>query len=203
MIRNVVFDMGNVMVRFDMDMFMDQKGVKDEKDRKLVKNELFRSPEWALMDRGVLTEETAEPTITSRFPDRLKGQVRELLYNWWTDREMIPGMAELTERIHAAGYGIYLLSNASVSQKKYWPEFPVSQLFRGTLISADEGMIKPDLEIYKRFTDRFGLNPEECVFIDDLSSNVAAAIVCGWKGIVFNGSADELERKLREMGLKF
>ena len=81
MIRNIVFDMGQVIIRFDPAVFIDREGITDPTDRQLILNELFRSLEWAQMDSGVLTEETAEPLILARFPDRLKDHVRNLLYN--------------------------------------------------------------------------------------------------------------------------
>ena len=60
MIRNIVFDMGNTVIVFDPEYFMDVEGISDTDDRKLVYCELFHSVEWAQMDLGVLTEETAE-----------------------------------------------------------------------------------------------------------------------------------------------
>ena len=62
--------------------------------------------------------------------------------------------------------------------------------------------VKPNPEIYRLFTEKFSLKPEECLFIDDTTANVAAAIACGWKGIVFHGEADELEQKMRESGIR-
>ena len=56
-------------------------------------------------------------------------------------------------------------------------------------------------EIYEAFTDKFGLRPEECLFIDDATNNVAGAIACGWQGIVFHGDSSELERKLEAFGV--
>ena len=92
MIRNIVFDMGKVMIQFDPDRFMDRAGIKAPADRKLIMNELFRSVEWAQMDEGTLTEETAEPLILTRIPERLKATVSSLLYNWAFPREqqMLP-----------------------------------------------------------------------------------------------------------------
>lgn len=203
MIRNIVFDMGNVIIRFDPRWFMERDGITDHLDQKLILNELFLSVEWAQMDAGVLTEETAEPLILARFPDRLKEPVHRLLFDWAYPRDMIPGMENLVQRLKNAGYGIYLLSNASRAQHDYWPKFPVSSLFDGKLISCDLGKVKPMHEIYRAFTDRFSLNPKECVFIDDAPANVAGAVACGWQGIVFHGDADELERKLRAMGILF
>ncbi|MBR5961959.1 MAG: HAD family phosphatase [Clostridia bacterium] len=202
MIRNIVFDMGNVVIRFDPNYFMDRAGINDPEDRRLVLNELFLSVEWAQMDAGTLTEETAEPLILPRFPERLKDTVRELLYRWSYSRETIPGMEDLIRRLKESEYNIYLLSNASSAQHEYWPTFPVSRYFDGKLISWDVKTVKPNPEIYRLFTQKFSLNPGECLFTDDSSANVAAAIACGWKGIVFHGSADELERKMRDLGVR-
>ncbi len=201
MIRNIVFDMGNVIIRFDPVFFIGREGVTDPEDRKLILNELFLSVEWAKMDAGVLTEETAEPLILPRFPDRLKNTVRNLLYNWSRPGDTIPGMESLVRRLKGAGYGVYLLSNASKGQHVYWPKIPVSRLFDGKLISCDVGLVKPMLEIYETFTEKFSLRPEECVFIDDSAPNAAWAAACGWQGIVFHGDADELERKLAALGV--
>ena len=203
MIRNIVFDMGNVVIRFDPSFFLDRAGITDPDDRRLVMNELFRSVEWARMDAGSLTEETAEPLIMQRIPDRLKDTVRTLLYSWAYPRDMILGMEDLIRRLKDAGYGIYLLSNASVAQHEYWPRFPVSRLFDGKLISCDVKVVKPCHRIYELFTERFSLSPEECVFIDDSPANAAGAVDCGWQGIVFHGSSRELEEKLRSLGIVF
>ena len=199
MIRNIVFDMGNVLIRFDPLFFMDRAGLTDPSDRRLILNELFHSVEWAQMDSGVLTEETAEPSILSRFPDRLKDAVHRLLFSWADPPAPISGMEELVLRLKKAGYGIWLLSNASKAQHVYWPKIPVSRLFDGKLVSCDIGIVKPVPGIYTAFTEKFSLRPEECVFIDDTIQNVAGAIACGWQGIVFHGSSLELEQKLRRL----
>ena len=195
MIKNIVFDMGQVIVKFDPKYFIDREGITDPDDRKLIINELFLSVEWA--------ETTAEPLILQRFPERLHEKVRHLLYNWAYPRELVPGMEETVKQLKEAGYGIYLLSNASVAQHDYWPRIPVSSYFDGKLISCDVKTVKPCPRIYELFTEKFGLNPEECLFVDDATANVAAAIACGWQGIVFHGDADELRRKMTEKGISF
>ena len=201
MIRNIVFDMGNVVIRFDPPFFLDRAGIQDPEDRRLIMNELFLSVEWARMDAGSLTEKTAEPLILERIPERLKSTVSSLLYTWAYPRDMIPGMEELIGRLKEAGYAIYLLSNASAAQHEYWPKFPVSRLFDGKLISCDVKVVKPCQRIYQLFTEKFSLTPQECVFIDDAPANVAGAVACGWQGIVFHGDSAELERKLAAFGV--
>lgn len=202
MIRNIVFDMGNVLIRFDPDSFMDRVGITDPEDRKIVNRELFASVEWALMDMGLETEDTFEPKVLARIPNRLREKVRELLRNWAYPRQYIPGMPELVQRLKNAGYGIYLLSNASVGQPAYWNQLPVSKLFDGTLVSAFVKTVKPCPAIYRLFTEEFKLEEAECVFIDDAPINVAAAVACGWQGIVFHGDPAELEEKLKAIGVR-
>ena len=200
-IRQIVFDMGNVIVPFRPEAFMDREGILDPADRKTILQEMFLSKEWAKMDLGVLTEETAEPEILKRIPERLRPQAHRLLFHWADGRECVPGMEALVERLRNSGYGIYMLSNASVAQHSYWPTYRVSRLFDQVFLSCDVGLVKPDPAIYKAFTDKYGLNPGECLFIDDLPANAAAAECSGWSAIVFHGDAGKLTRELEEKGI--
>ena len=202
MIRNIVFDMGNVLIRFDPSLFIDREGITDPEDRRLILDELFNSVEWAQMDRGILEEKTAEPFILERFPERLHPTVSNLLHHWAIPGDEFTGMRELVADLKNAGYGLFLLSNASTAQHRYWPLFPVSRYFDGKLVSCDVKVVKPMREIYQIFTDRFLLDPEECLFIDDAPANVAAAITCGWNGIVFHQDAAQLRRKMRQFGIR-
>ena len=202
MIRNIVFDMGGVLIDFNPEFFMDREGIIEEEDRKIIRKELFRSVEWVMMDLGQLSEDEVEPRVNSRVPERLRSHVSHLLKHWSDDRKMIDGMEDLVRRLKEAGYGIYLLSNASVDQPNYWKKLPVSRHFDGTLVSAFVKQVKPMHEIYRTFTRQFDLKPEECVFIDDVPMNVACAILNGWEGIVFYGDARELQVKLAALGVR-
>ncbi len=201
MIKNIVFDMGNVIIRFDPELFMFRLGLAEE-DRKLLKRELFVSLEWSRMDRGSLTDEEAAEIVCRRVPERLHDAVRRLVGMW--DRPILPveGMYELVEELRGMGYGIYLLSNASFRQHDYWPRVPASKFFDGTLISADVKLVKPQPEIYRLLCDKFSLVPEECVFIDDSTSNAEGAYFCGINALVFHGDAHEMRLKLNELGVK-
>ena len=65
MIKNIVFDMGNVVIRFDPNLFMEREGVAEE-DRQLLMREVYCSPEWSMMDRGSLTDEQAAEFLRPR-----------------------------------------------------------------------------------------------------------------------------------------
>ena len=201
MIRNILFDMGNVLLRFDRQVFLNRLNVTEEEKQLLLK-EVFLSEEWVLMDAGTLREETAEPIMCGRLPEHLHGAVHQLTSCW--DQPIIPvdGMYELVRDLKEAGYGIYLLSNASVRQHDYWPRVPGSELFDGTLISADEKTMKPQPKIYNLCMERFGLQPEESYFIDDVQANIDGAAACGIAGTVFCGDAAAMRNSLRAAGVR-
>ena len=200
-IRNILFDMGNVLIYFDRNLFMERLGVSEE-DRKLLMREVFLSVEWVRMDRGSLVEETALENICHRLPERLHDAAQKLVSMWDRPILPIPGMYELIEELKTNGYGIYLLSNASIRQHEYWPRIPASRFFDGTLISADEGVLKPQPEIYHLILDRFQLKAEECFFIDDVPANIEGAFYCGISGAVFHDDVALLRKNLRDAGVQ-
>ena len=200
MIRNVLFDMGQVLIRFDRDYFMERLGVSDE-DKTLLMREVFLSVEWVQMDRGTLREAEAVKQICARIPERLHDAAEKLVSMW--DRPILPidGMYELVRELKEKGYGVYLLSNASIRQHEYWPRIPASEFFDGKIISADEYVMKPHPDFYNRALERFGLKAEECFFIDDAPINIEGALYCGIEGAVFHGDAALLRQQLRKAGV--
>ena len=200
MIKNIVFDMGQVLIRFDTDVFMDRIGVAPE-DKPLLRREVFQSVEWSRMDRGSLTDEEAAAIIRARVPERLGEAVDKLVAMWDRPILEIPGMYELVEELKTNGYKIYLLSNASLRQHEYWPRIPCSRFFDGTLISSDVKLVKPQPEIFLLLCMKFGLRAEECFFVDDATLNCEAAHLVGMTPAVFHGDADEIREKLIAAGV--
>ena len=200
MIRNIVFDMGQVLLRFLPDLFIERLGVEGE-DKKLLNREVFRSLEWARMDRGSLTDEEAARIICRRVPERLHDAVHKLVAMWDRPILAVEGTEELIAELKEKGYKIYLLSNASYRQHDYWPKLPASRYFDGTLVSADVKLVKPQPEIYRLLCETFSLEPDECAFIDDAINNAEGAYLCGMHPIVFHDDVAELRERLRELGV--
>lgn len=201
MIKNIVFDMGRVLIDFRPKDIMERFGVPQQ-DRQLILNELFLSLDWVRMDRGVLSDEEACESICKNVPEHLHEYVRGIVFNWDKPLEPVSGMAELVQELKSMGYGIYLLSNASRRQHEYWDRIPGSECFDGTFISADHGLLKPHAEIYDKFFQEFSLNPQECIFIDDAPANIEGALCCGMEGIVFHNDIMDLRKKLIGLGIK-
>ena len=186
MIRNILFDMGNVLIYFDRNLFMERLGVS-EGDKKLLMREVFLSVEWVCMDRGSMREVDAVASCCKRLPEHLHDAAEKLIQMW--DRPILP--------IH----GIYLLSNASFRQHEYWPRIPAHMFFDGTIISADEGVMKPGAEYYLRALQKFSLKADECFFVDDVPANIEGARFCGIHGAVFYNDVEYLRQNLRDAGV--
>lgn len=200
-IKNVVFDMGQVMLRFDREVVIGRLGLPAE-DEKLLMNEVFLSKEWEQMDWGEITDEQGAESICARVPARLRDPVRQIVLHWDEPIVPVPGMAELVAELKGAGYGVYLLSTASHRQPEYWPRVPGSALFDGTVISAQVGYVKPERGIYQALFDRYGLTPGECFFVDDAPLNIVGGLRCGMDGAVFHGDAGELRLHMRAAGIR-
>lgn len=200
MIRNIVFDMGNVLIHWSPETFIERLGVPEE-DRPLLLSEVFGRIEWAQLDGGLISFEDAAAAIQSRLPERLHNAVHELVFRWW-ERPLLPveGMAELVREVKSLGYGVYLLSNANVDLPKYFHRIPGSEYFDGRIVSADWKLLKPQPELYRVLLREYSLKAEECFFVDDLKLNVEAAVLVGMSGAVFR-DAGELRRELIRAGV--
>ena len=202
MIRNLVFDMGNVLIHYIPQVFMDRLGVPAE-DQPLLAREVFGSVEWIRMDRGTLGQEEAVAAMEARLPRRLWEYARRLVLGWWLDGPLMPveGMAALLEELKGLGYGLYLLSNATVRQPEYFPGIPGSQFFDGAVISTHWKVLKPEREIYEILFREYGLEPSECFFVDDLNINVEGALCAGMDGYIFDGDVGRLRQALCRAGV--
>ena len=204
MIRNILFDMGNVLIRFAPDVFIRRAGITDSADHDLLFREVYRSVEWVELDRGLLSEEEAIAAMTARLPERLHPIAEKLVTHW--DRPALPveGMEALAEDLKNAGYELYLLTNAGPRHREYWPRFSVSRLFppERIFLSAQWHLLKPEPAYFRQALDHFALRAGECVFIDDSPNNVEGAVRAGIHGVVFHGSAPLLRETLHARGIR-
>ena len=198
MIKNIVFDMGKVLVGYDA-MRVCEHFIENDHDRKRVHTAVFVSPEWVMMDMGILSDERALQSICARLPQRLHSAAELCLKEWhnycmWTYTEMEPVVRGLKEK----GMGIYLCSNAAIRLLDcYQKVIPAYDCFNGMLFSAEVKCIKPQKEIYHYLFHRFELKPEECFFFVVVPENIAGACSCGMEGYCFrDGDFKKLEEML-------
>lgn len=201
MIKNIVFDMGRVLIEWEPEVIVAREGLGED-DSRLLLREVFACGEWAAMDHGWMSSEEGWRRICRRLPERLHENARRCVFDWWKGPLVpIPGMAELVREVKALGYGVYLLSNATSYLSEYFHRIPGSECFDGRIVSADVKLLKPRPEIYRELYRQYGLDPAECFFIDDSLLNVDGAWFTGMNAVVFFGDMARLRRELAEAGV--
>lgn len=199
MIKNVIFDYGNVLVDWNPAyLFLPVFGGDEEKCRFFTDNVCNR--EWfTRMDRGEDMDKCVAE-LQVQYPQYADAVA--MFRDRWFDmcHGDIPGMLEIIQDLKQKGYGIYGLTN--------WPAATFAEARRrfSTLASIDKYVVssavklaKPEPEIFQLLLAKYSLNPLECVFIDDRVDNVNAAKALGMSGIVYPGTADGLSGILYSM----
>jgi FMN phosphatase YigB (HAD superfamily) len=197
MIRNVVFDVGGVLVRLRYQPFvryLAEAGI-----------DLTDLPRW-LATIDLDAHERGEIT-GAELLERIAGQARrpldprDLERRWLDMFERAGEMFDLAEGL-MQDYRVYLLSNVG---DLHWAhldaEYGIERVGHGAVASFRVGAVKPSAEIYREAERRLGLEPAETVFVDDLVRNVAGARACGWQAI-HHQDPGATRRSLRELGVR-
>lgn len=199
MIRNILFDMGNVLMRFAPELFVERLGL-GEADARLLKNTVYGGVDWVRLDRGVISEEELLRRVSARLPARLHTAAETLIRRWDDPPLGVEGMEALAGELSGKGYELYLLTNAGPRHREYWPKYPAARFFPEERIfrSADYKLLKPEPAFYTAALERFGLAAGECLFVDDNAVNCEAAARLDIRPVVFHG-AEDLRRELAEL----
>jgi putative hydrolase of the HAD superfamily len=174
-IANIVFDIGNVLYAYDPILLI-QKILGPTPYESLFLEHLFHAPLWQSLDRGDLSESDALNQLQGICSDvAFVSGCRQLLTHFSCHLEPIPETHQVLADL-AAHYPVYLLTNfQSEPYKRLFALSPVLPLSKGAIVSADEVCMKPEPQIYDLLLARFGLRPEQTLFIDDMPANIMAA----------------------------
>lgn len=201
-IRNVVFDLGGVMINYNPRQFITDLGYDSELGTELC-DAIFNDPVWLDMDKGIyMNYLEALPVFISHHP-HLEKEIRSFFTPDWYE---VYTLRRDTERIlynwvYDQGLDIYILSNFSFDGFSYVEKkYPFFRKARGKVVSAFEKLVKPQPEIYRLLLDRYKLKADECVFIDDYQVNVDGAVAAGMKSFRFVDPADA-RKTLISMGV--
>ena len=153
MIKNIVLDMGNVLLDFNPEFVLNTFCSSDE-EKEIIDRELFNGPEWALGDKGDIKDKDRFGLVKVRVPEKYHEALKKCADNWDICMNPLEGAREFCEYVKDHGYGIYVLSNASDLFYTYFPKFLPLDFFNGVFVSSDYLMLKPDVEIYKTFLNK-------------------------------------------------
>jgi len=195
----VLFDIGNVIVRFDPHALY-SKILPDAEERQWFLTHVCSMAWHVEHDRGAAMAETI-PTLVARYPS-----YRDAI-EAWRDRapemlhSLIDPSIQAIEALAASGVPLFALTNMPAE----WVSLitgmsPVFAHFRDIVVSAHEGAIKPDPRLYRIALDRMGLGADEVLFIDDSPPNIDAARALGFDVHLFDDPA-ALRPALQARGL--
>lgn len=192
MIKNVIFDCGQVLVHFEPE-YMVRQYVSNEADVSLLTEVVFDRLYWDELDMGTISDKKAVSLMKKRLPKRLHELASEIYYGWIYNIPETTGMRELITYIKEK-YGVktYLLSNISKYFASHKKDVPILSLLDGYIFSSSIGIVKPSKEIYEHLLKEYDLDPTQCLFIDDRAINIEAGKSVGIDGYVFDGSLEKL-----------
>ena len=195
-----VFDVGNVLYGWDPDAFLVRQIADDDARLRFIKDVDLWSWHDSLDGGRPFNEASAE--LSEKFPDYAH------LISAWGERfgetisDPVPGVHAIVEELDARGVPLFGITNFSAD---FWKPFHARERaffgrFRDIVVSGEEKLLKPDPAIYYLALRRFGLRPEEALFIDDREINVEGALAVGMKAHLFVG-AEDLRARLGAEGL--
>lgn len=186
MIKNVIFDIGNVLVDFRWRALMEDLKLPKETQAVFEKT-VFGSRWWAELDHGIYEE----AKILEKFREDNRAHLEEFNLVWDNRDKLVEPYAYSAEwiaKLKSCGLNVYLLSNYPRDVFTLHAEcgcFPFLDKVDGKVVSGFVRMVKPNADIYEYLLKEYKLKESECVFIDDREENVDAAEDLGIKGIVF------------------
>lgn len=199
MIKNVIFDVGNVLVDFCWEEVFHKLGFEG-KTFECVADATVRSVTWNEFDRGAKPDEEIIAACIKETPD-YEREIRLFYDHVGETIHTYPYTVRWIRSLEKNGYHTYILSNFPKSTyEKATEELSFEKETTGAIFSYQVKCIKPEAEIYKLLLDRYHLVPQECVFIDDRPENIEAAEKLGITGIQFQNQ-QQAKRRLLELGV--
>ena len=198
-IKNVVFDFGQVMVRFEP-AYMVGKYVSNAEDASLLEAVIFDRLYWDKLDSGDISDAEVVVACKQRLPERLHTVAERIYYSWIYNIPEIEGMKELAVQLRDEyGMRLFLLSNISTYFSEHTHEIPVLSIFEKCIFSAAVGRVKPNRDIFEYLCDTCDILPRETVFVDDNVANIKGADAFGIHGYLFDGDVAKLKQYFQNL----
>ena len=184
MIKNIIFDIGNVILQFDIKEVI-PNFTKKESEKQFIINNIINSPEWlqySLIDTGFISREQAIEIVEDR-TNHINHELIEKFWYRYNDYSFInDNVIDIIKELKEKDYKIYLLSNINSHTYNHIKDNKLFNLVDGYVFSYIEHQVKPYVGIYNTLLERYKLIPRECLFIDDNIKNIKTANELGIQG---------------------
>ena len=179
---DIILDMGNVLLEWNKDKIL-RGVVKTEKDYMILDKAIFQSGLWERLDLGTLTREDLVLKVISMIGSIYQEKVQEVVWNWPFYIEIYTEVFPLLVSLKEKGHRIFVLSNTSPVFYELLEEqlSPLNEILDGFVLSCDIKAIKPDSKMFEEILHKYDLNPENCIFLDDVKDNTKMAESLGIK----------------------
>lgn len=207
MIKNIIFDLGNVVVPCP-NLEMVKQFFENENDAIIFNEYIFKSEFWKQIDLGQMTMLEVANQIREGNLVNVSNydEVENFMTNWYSTRKANLEVIEVANQLKNIGYKIYILSNMAKETFEFLSsKYDFFNMVDGAIVSAFEGVKKPDKKIFDILLDRYSLVPEACLLIDDDDTNKTfeTAIAMGIKGRrVKPNDVQDIKLLLNENGIK-
>lgn len=202
MLRNVVFDLGGVVVDYEPRAFLVDHFLNEKLEDQLFEI-TFGSEEWKLLDANQITRQEANRIMREKGAAIGRSfEVDVILTDWFDMLNTKDDTVQLLKRLKKRGYRLYYLSNMAadvlelIAQRKFW------RLFDGGIASCEIGVNKPDPRIYQALLYKYSLAAKETLFLDDSRDNALAAYQLGIPAIHYRGLKPALANMIK-LGISF
>ena len=197
MIKNIIFDLGRVLVSFDPTEKLKALGLHQNDIDCIVKG-IFNDFIWHQYDAGNRTLNELITYYQSKL-SRYKQVVTTFLSAWYEMVQPLDITYNLLKEVKAKGYRIYILSNINEDCALHLlKNAPFMKEVDGYIFSYEYHLIKPEKAIYELLFQKFQLIPNECLFLDDCKMNIDAAQQLGMYGMVYEAT-EEMVCKVKEI----
>jgi putative hydrolase of the HAD superfamily len=197
LIKNIVFDLGNVLVEFNPQAYLEGLGYSAEEIPPLI--DIIYGDYWNRYDRGdYKTVADLRIALCKKYPKYGNDFFKILQPDWVNIHRVITDTADYLGELKQRGYKIYILSNLATESYEFVKKLDFFQKIDGGVFSTFENACKPEEKLYRVLLERYNLNADECVFLDDKPENIEVAEKLGINGIVFTdfGTAKQQLEKL-------
>lgn len=197
-IKNIIFDFGGVLMDWNPRYFY-RTIFSDENEMEFFLENICNH-EWNLKQDAGRSFSDATKELVNKFPE-YENEIRNYYSNW---TEMIGGAIEENVVLIAdlkPKYRLFGLTNWSAEAFPIvFNQYPFFKEFEGIVVSGTEKIVKPDAEIYKLLLNRYDLNANESLFIDDNEANIIAADKLGFQTIHLTEKVN-LKNEFKKLGV--